>query len=287
MKFLVRFYHYIKWFLRRVQVYALYGKAGTGKSFRAKLIAQKYKIDMIIDDGILIKDTKIVAGKSAKKEKFPFTAVKTALFDDKKHRAEVHRALEREKFKKILIIGTSKKMTDKIVQRLNLPSIYKYISIEDIASREEIEVAMNARTEGKHIIPVPGIEIKRKYGHIFMDSIKIFFRNRFNLFNRNEGYEKSIVTPEFSKRGRLSISETALLQMIMHCIAEFNDYIKVEKIVLKNQRVGYSVLIGLCAPFGMHLPGTVTELQEYIIKNIDKFTGITLKEVSITVETIS
>ena len=288
MKFLVTFYHYLKWFLKRVQVFALYGKAGTGKSFRAKLIAQKYKIELIIDDGILIKENRIIAGKSAKKEKFPFAAVKTALFDDKKHRVEVHRALEKEKFKKILIIGTSRKMTEKIVQRLNLPAISKFISIEDIATREEIEEAIHARTnEGKHIIPVPGIEIKRKYGHIFLDSIKVFLKNSMKVFNKPAGFEKSIVTPEFSKKGRLSISETALLQMIMHCISEYNSEIKVEKIVLKNQRTGFNVLIGICAPFGMHLPEIVSELQEYVIKNIDKFTGITFNDVSITVETIA
>jgi ABC-type antimicrobial peptide transport system ATPase subunit len=39
-------------FLRRVKTYALIGGSGTGKSFRAKLLAQKYGIDFIIDDGL-------------------------------------------------------------------------------------------------------------------------------------------------------------------------------------------------------------------------------------------
>ena len=40
-------------------VYALVGPSGTGKSFRAKLLAQKYGIEVIIDDGLLIQQDKI------------------------------------------------------------------------------------------------------------------------------------------------------------------------------------------------------------------------------------
>ena len=52
--------------LNRIKVYALVGESGTGKSFRAKLVAQKHGIDMIIDDGLLIRDNRILAGHSAK-----------------------------------------------------------------------------------------------------------------------------------------------------------------------------------------------------------------------------
>ena len=49
-------------------VYALAGPSGTGKSFRAKLLAQKYNIEAIIDDGLVIQNDKILAGQSAKRE---------------------------------------------------------------------------------------------------------------------------------------------------------------------------------------------------------------------------
>ena len=55
--------------MRGVTVFALVGRSGTGKSFRAKLVAQKFGIDLIIDDGLLIRDQKIIAGRSAKREK--------------------------------------------------------------------------------------------------------------------------------------------------------------------------------------------------------------------------
>ncbi|GHV81596.1 hypothetical protein AGMMS49991_01540 [Spirochaetia bacterium] len=108
------------WILRRIKVYALTGESGTGKSFRAKLVAQKYGIDFIIDDGLLIRDNRILAGHSAKKEKTFLAAVKVALFDHKAHRDEVARKLQSEKFKKILLLGTSEKMVNKIASRLQL-----------------------------------------------------------------------------------------------------------------------------------------------------------------------
>ena len=38
--------------LTGITVYALVGESGTGKSFRSKLLAQKYGITAIIDDGL-------------------------------------------------------------------------------------------------------------------------------------------------------------------------------------------------------------------------------------------
>ena len=99
------------WGIRPKEIYGLVGAPGTGKSFRAKLLAQKHGIEAIIDDGLLIKEDKILAGHSAKREKNYLAAVRVALFDDKPHRDEIAKALQKlSKIKKILILGTSEKM---------------------------------------------------------------------------------------------------------------------------------------------------------------------------------
>ena len=59
-----------------VTVFALVGESGTGKSFRSKLLAEKYGIDALIDDGLLIQNDKILAGHSAKREKTYMGAVR-------------------------------------------------------------------------------------------------------------------------------------------------------------------------------------------------------------------
>ena len=91
---------FMLWRFRGIKVYALVGKSGTGKSFRARLLMQKYNIELMIDDGLLIRDQKIIAGKSAKREKAYLSAVRTALFTDRDHRKQVISMLEKEPFKR-------------------------------------------------------------------------------------------------------------------------------------------------------------------------------------------
>jgi adenylate kinase family enzyme len=274
---------------KKIKVFALVGESGTGKSFRAKLVAQKYEIDYIIDDGLLIKDNRILAGHSAKKEKTFMAAVKVALFDEKAHRDEVARKLQGEKTKRILILGTSEKMVNKIAARLQLPAPLKILRIEDIASQEEIDKAIRTRRiEGKHVIPVPSIEVKRSYPNIFFNAIKIF-RNKTGpagLGAPPSVHEKSVVRPEYSKRGKVIISEAALSQMVIHCVDEYNQNIRIKKIMVKDDEMGYRLVITIDVPYGIQLGGNIHELQTYIIDNIERYTGILIEEVNIIIDKI-
>ena len=275
--------------LKRIKVYALIGESGTGKSFRAKLVAQRYEIEYIIDDGLLIRENRIMAGHSAKKEKTFLAAIKVALFDEKAHRDEVAKKLQGEKTRKILILGTSEKMTQKIAARLQLPQPVKYIKIEDIASQDEIDKAIRTRRiEGKHVIPVPSIEVKRSYPHIFFNAIKIFKRKKgpAGLGAPPSVHEKSVVRPEYSKKGKVIISEAALSQMVIHCVDEYNQNIRIKKIVVKDDDMGYRLVITIDVPYGIQLGGNIHELQQYIIENIERYTGILIEEVNIIIDKI-
>jgi adenylate kinase family enzyme len=275
--------------LRRIKTYALIGESGTGKSFRAKLVAQKYGIDFIIDDGLLIRDNRILAGHSAKKEKTFLAAVKVALFDEKTCRDEVARRLQGEKIRRILILGTSDRMVNKIAARLQLPPPSKMIKIEDIATQDEIEKAIRTRRiEGKHVIPVPSIEVKRNYPGIFYDAVRLFGRKAgpAAIGPTPKVLEKSVVRPEYSKRGKVIISEAALSQMVIHCVDEYNPEIRIKKIVVRDDEMGYRLVITIDVPYGMQLGGNIHELQQYIIDNIERFTGILIEEVNIIIDRI-
>ncbi len=285
-----RLFNGFYWVVKGIRVYALVGESGTGKSFRAKLVAQKYGIDLLIDDGLLIREHRILAGHSAKKEKTFLAAVKVALFDDKAHRDEVARKLQSERFKGILILGTSIKMVNKIADRLQLPQPSKIIKIEEIATQAEIEKAIRSRKiEGKHVIPVPSIEIKRNYPSIFYDAIKVFLKRGtpVPIVGSPKIYEKAVVRPEYSKRGRVMISEAALTQMVIHCVKEFNGEIAIKKIVVKCDGQGYRLVITIDVPYGTQLSGNIQELQRYTIDNIERYTGILIEEVNIIIDKIS
>ncbi|HCO49722.1 MAG TPA: hypothetical protein DIT55_10015 [Spirochaetaceae bacterium] len=286
---MVRFFNLLFWYVRGVRIYALVGSTGTGKSFRAKLVAQKYGIEMIIDDGLLIRGDQLVAGKSAKKEALYLGAVKTALFHDKAHRDEVVKALQREKFRKLLVIGTSEKMTSRICERLQIPQPFKVIKIEDIATKDEIEKALQSRQiEGKHVIPVPALEIRRNYPSIFYDSVRVFLKKSFGSgASLPKIYEKAVVRPEYTKRGRVAISEAALSQMVVHCVDEFDPSVKVKRLAIRDDTQGYRITVVLEAPYGTKLASNAYALQEYIVDNIERFTGILVAEVNIVIDRLT
>ena len=52
-------------FLFKIKTYAFIGPSGTGKSYRAQYVASGKGIKYIIDDGLLIKDSQVIAGISA------------------------------------------------------------------------------------------------------------------------------------------------------------------------------------------------------------------------------
>lgn len=286
MKTMNRIFRYAFWKLKGVKVFALVGRSGTGKSFRSKLVAEKHNIELIIDDGLLIRGDRIVAGKSAKRESNFLTAVKTALFDEEEQRQQVIEALQTEKYHKVLIIGTSEKMVHKIAARLNLPEPEKIYHIEEIASKEEIETAMRIRyVEGKHVIPVPTIEITRNYPQIVYDSMRVFFKNNLKLpWKRKKVFEKTIVRPEFSKRGKVTMSEAALTQMVIHCLDEFDNLLKVKRVHVKINPDGYALNIKLRVPLKHEIAHSLSELNEYIADSLEKYGGILVSSVNIEIE---
>ena len=179
-------------------------------------------------------------------------------------------------------------MTKKIAYRLGLPAPSKTIFIEEIATTEEIEHAQRVRNEeGKHIIPVPAIEVKKNYPHIFFESIRILFRRGLPVFRKEREFEKTVVRPEYSKKGKIAISESALTQMVLHCINEFNPKISVDKIILKKDETKYGIEVIVNIPYGLQMSGELHELQKYILESLEQFTGIILNEVNITVGRVS
>lgn len=265
-----------------VKVYALVGRSGTGKSFRAQNIAAKYRIPLIIDDGLLIRGDKIVAGKSAKQETNFLTAVKCAVFMNPDHRAEVIEALDHEIFHKILIIGTSENMTNKIAAVLNLPAPSKVIKIEDVATAREIETAMRIRfTEGKHVIPVSPLQITRTYPRIVYDAVRSLTRKRPG--SKPVISEKTLVRPEFSQAQETRITETVLRQMIGQSLYEYGNTIKIENLSFDKGTEGYNISVVLRTP-NIFDESRRTALQTQIHDSLEKYGGILVHSVSLEIQ---
>ena len=270
-----------------MEVLALVGPSGTGKSHRALVVAHDYNVDAIIDDGILIMGTKIIAGKSAKREASRIQAVRRAIFMEDEHAMEVHQALLKVQPNQLLLLGTSENMVHEIAKALKVPAISKIIRIEDIASQAEIEKAQHCRLkEGKHIIPVPTIELKPHFSGYLIDPLDIFFKRSKNT--RRKLGEKSIVRPIFSYYGKLIISDDAI-SAIVNKVAIDNGIAKTKHVRIRrdtehNSEKGIDIKLDVLLYYGEPFNELVYNTQEKIRTAIEYMTGMNVKKVDILVK---
>lgn len=273
-----------------MDVIALVGPSGTGKSHRALQVAQEHHADAIIDDGILIKDGHIIAGESAKTEKSRIMAVRRAIFVLPGHAEDVRAAIRRIQPHRILIIGTSENMVHKIAETLKLPSIQLIIRIEDIASRAEMELAQFHRLkEGKHIIPVPTIELKPHFSGYLIDPLQSLFK-RSRVRRRKLG-EKSIVRPVFSYYGKLIIDDwviTAIVERIVKAreFVQSVHHVIVEHIFKGDEDRGLQISCDVVLNYGNHIPTLVTQTQASVREAVEYTTGMTVHAININVKAL-
>lgn len=275
---------------KKPRIYALVGESGTGKSYRAQLLAQEYHIKLIIDDGLLIEGDKILAGKSAKLAEHFLGSLRIALFDNKEHRDQVAKVLHDNKNKKVLVIGTSVKMVNKIAARLQIPQPEKIIYIEDIAKKEDIDAAKRSRRlEGKHVIPVSSFEIKKNYPQIFHDKITLMLKRKNKNTGRNiEPIEKSLVRPFYSKIEAVKISEDALKELLIKTVKEYNPEIVLEKIKIENiaEKKSYALDLLIDIPFDAQLSKKIDELKTFITNKIEKYAAVSVENITVVVDKI-
>jgi uncharacterized alkaline shock family protein YloU len=268
-------------------VYGFCGESGCGKSYRAPWVASRLSIPAIIDDGLLISENKIVAGISAKKEKTKVAAVRRALFTDPVHARSVQKALSVHHYDKILVVGTSENMIQKIVKALELGEICHIIQIRDIATEEEIAAAKRMRkTEGKHVIPVPTFEIKKDFSGYFIDSITSVFFPKSKKFPVSKG-EKTIVRPTFSYLGDYTISDNVIADICMYEAANYPEVVRVAKANVKSSPDGAYISLDLILKFGKY---SVTALSRDIAKKtaaiIDQMTSINVCQLNINIKAL-
>lgn len=273
-----------------MNVIALVGPSGTGKSHHALVVAHENKADAIIDDGILIKDGKILAGHSAKKEQSKIMAVRRAIFVLPGHAEEVRAAIQEAKPHRILILGTSENMVQKIAKALKLPSIAKIIHIEDVASKQEMEKAQFYRLkQGKHIIPVPTIELKPHFSGYLVDPLQTFFK-RSSTRRRRLG-EKSIVRPVFSYYGKLEIDDAAIKSIIRQVITKQEAFTKVSGIDVTHlmqgeEDLGLKISCDVVLTYGNHIPTLIEQAQHSVREAVEYMTGMIVHEVNIRVKAL-
>lgn len=273
-----------------MDVIALVGPSGTGKSHRALQVAREHEADAIIDDGILIKDGHIVAGESAKTEKSKIMAVRRAIFVLPGHAEDVRDAIQKMQPHRILVIGTSENMVQKIAKTLNLPPVQSIVRIEDIASRSEIATAQFHRLkEGKHIIPVPTIELKPHFSGFLVNPLHSIFKQ--SSVKRRKLGEKSIVRPVFSYYGKLIIDDK-VIQVIVERIIKAREFVKslrnvtVRHVFKGEEDRGLKISCEVVLSYGNHIPTLIRQTQSHIRDAVEFTTGMIVHAVDISVRAL-
>lgn len=236
-----------------------------------------------------------MAGSSAKAEETTVAAVKRAIFHDPIHAAEVRARIGQLQPKKILILGTSEKMIDRITAALNLPAVKYKIFIQDIATPEQIELAQTMRREGKHVIPLPSIEVKKDLPNYWIDSIFSFMTKKNKDKEKDKEKDKSrlssedkcIVRPRFSQLGRLTISENAIEQIVRHNLNLQEEFDHGAKIQVDMNDFGVSIYCEMKIRYGIPIQAAIEQFQIHTIHDLDEMTNLTVLRIDVRITGIT
>lgn len=267
-----------------MKVYALVGKSGTGKSYKAMSVARERHIKYIVDDGILISGQRKIIGSSAKREKTKVAAVKRAIFHHEKPRIEMRDKISSLNPESLMIIGTSIKMVHQIAGNLEIGDIDEFIMIEDVSTEGEIETAKFHRMHyGKHVIPLPTLEVKKDFSGYFLDSLNILSR----VFGRSDRViEKSVVRPTFSQIGQYTISNKTLIQIASQSIHLSEGVEKYTKLRINKKPQGLKVEIDLVIKYGYHIHNVSKEVLEHVKQYLELMTQMNVIRIDILIKSI-
>lgn len=271
--------------LSQIAVVAFIGTSGTGKSTRALSVAAEHKIQYLIDDGLLIHGSNILAGTSAKTAVTQLESVRQALFMDPTRAANMRRVLLEEKPPILMILGTSDRMLNKICDNLWLNQPSMLIRIEDVATEEERQIARNTRlSEGTHTIPVPSMEIKHDFSGYFLAPLQKLKRRWDRSVDRidySAGGEKTVVRPTFSTIGNYSISDEALAMLVEQILIRLKGISDLTEFAVYKETYGAIFNLGVSLYYGYNAQDILSKAQSNLNKNVEYYTAINVLSINI------
>ena len=232
---------------------------------------------------MLINENEVLAGTSAKKAPTKIETVKHALFIEEKEQTEMRKALKKYKPDSLLILGTSDKMIQKIIECLGLPELEKTIYINEVATEEEMEKARNIRvTQGKHVIPVPTFEIKKDFSGYILDPLQIFKSKGGTPYIS----EKSIIRPTFSYLGNFTISDSVFRQIAERVAKKMPEIYEVTRTRVENYGDGISIYMEAVINYGNNIIEVLQRYKERVKKEIEKQTAMNVIRVDLVAKGI-
>lgn len=267
------------------EVLALVGASGTGKSYQASFVAHEYGVDLIIDDGLLVREGKIVAGKSAKAEDTRVGAIKRAIFSHPEDAAEARAALQRCGPRRVLVLGTSLGMIARIVVSLDLPSPARIVHIEDVSRPGDIRRARRIRREqGKHVIPAPTLEVRKTFSGYLIDPLRFFLRPKGGP--SPVVVEKSVVRPTWSSLGRFYINDVVVISIALRAAREVEGVARPLRATVDSTPEGTTLNLELALKLGCEVVQVCRAAQLHVRDVLEHLTGLNVPAVNVTARTM-
>ena len=263
-----------------MEVVAFVGPSGTGKSHRASLVAVELGADAVIDDGLLVREGKILAGESAKRAPSKLEAVRRAIFAHPQDAERMRRKLSEVRPERVLVLGTSLGMVQRICAVLGLGEPSRVLHIEDIASPEEIRHAQRVHHEqGKHVIPAPSVEVKRTFSGYLVDPLRFILRSK---ERRELVIEKSVVRPTWSYLGRFTIDDTCVAAIAARAAREAPGIARVRRVTMETWADGLVLNLDVTVLFGHHIPTVLQGARDRVRRMVEQMTAQNVLAANVT-----
>lgn len=262
------------------EIFALIGPSGTGKSHRASFVAAERGIDLILDDGLLVSDGRILAGQSAKREETMVGAVRRAILSDPGHARAIRAALATYPSHRLLILGTSQHMVERILSQLGLAGHpFTVIAIDEVATPSEIELArLVRRQQGKHVIPAPTFEVRKTFSGYLVDPLRFMVRRQ----EVRQLVEKSVVRPTYSSLGRFYIADTVVAAIAAYAARRVAGIDRVTRSATVTLPDGVECVLEVTVQAGVYIPGVLRRVQEVVHDDVGYQTALNVLAVRVT-----
>lgn len=269
--------------LSEISVYAFVGPAGTGKSRRAQLVARDMEVDVIIDDGLVIRKGQIVCGKSAKAERNQIRAIRRALFQFEDHLVSVRAYLAKNRPQRLMLIATSREMATRITRRLGLNDPMAFVDIEEVASPEEISRALKERIEkGQHVIPVSHVQVRRNFAGKLVGKLRVLWESSY----QDEG-EKTIVRPPFSFLGELHIAPEAIEEIASFVVSQTSQVASLEELKVRAGSEGVHIQVQIkVTPGRRNIREVCRLIQKRLKSSVGYFAGLEVLRIDVSVKEV-
>ena len=177
---------------------------------------------------------------------------------------EVRSALEDLDIQRVLVLGTSVSMIQRIFHGLGLPEPSLILDIRDLAS-EEIRSPVARRQEGKHVIPAPAFEVKKTFSGYLVDPLKIFVRAR---EKKSAVMERSVVRPTYSYFGSFYIADNVVMQIATRICSEIEGVKRVLRVLVLTTGDGAILEVELVLKYGAEVFAVMREVQSKLKQSL-------------------